>query len=181
MPGSADEFGATPARLFINDGSGAFTEQAALRGIDDTSEGRGLACFDIERDGDIDVVIQANQGTGRIYRNTAADAGTRSWLGVRLLGVSPNTEALGATIEVHGASMVQFHEMQIPVHYLSSSPAERVFGFTTKPDEVLIRIRWPDAGRRAYRLGSVNRWIVFAAPGADDVYVDQFEADATAP
>jgi hypothetical protein len=170
------EFTNTPARLFINSGDGTFTDQAALRGIDDTAEGRGIACFDFERDGDVDVFIGVNQGSGRIYVNSAADDGSRRWLGIRLLGNSPNTEALGARLTITAEGRTQVHEMQIPIHYLSSSPAEHVFGIPAGSDEVDITIRWPDGSGSHYRTQRTQRWITYAERGADDLFSAGFES-----
>ncbi|NKI33997.1 CRTAC1 family protein [Wenzhouxiangella sp. XN79A] len=172
------EFTDEPARLFVNDGSGAFTEQAELRNIADTSEGRGIACFDVERDGDIDVVVQVNQGPGRIFLNTAADAGDRRWLGLILRGRSPNTESLGARIRVTAGGRTQVHEMQIPVHYLSTSPAEHVFGLAPGGDPVQVDVRWPDGETARYRTARTQRWLVLAQRGVDDLFTDGFEPPA---
>ncbi len=170
------DFADTPARLFINDGSGVFSEQAPLRGIDDIAEGRGIACFDFERDGDIDVFIGVNQGFGRIYTNDAADDGTRRWLGIRLMGRSPNTEALGARLTVTAGGVSQLHEMQIPIHYLSSSPAEHVFGLPAGSGDVEVVIRWADGSRATYRTGRTQRWLTYAERGADELFAGGFEA-----
>lgn len=171
------EFANTPARLFINDGSGAFTEQAALRGLTDTAEGRGIACFDFERDGDIDLFVGVNQGAGRIYLNDAADDGSRRWLGVRLIGRSPNTEALGARLSVSAEGSTHVHEMQLPVHYLSNSPAEHVFGLPLGSGDVEVEIRWNDGSRTTYSLGRTQRWVTFAERGADELFSSGFEVE----
>jgi len=58
-----------PARLFVNDGSGHFTEQAAARGVDDdASTGVGAVFADFDRDGDQDLYV-TNDGANRLYRN----------------------------------------------------------------------------------------------------------------
>jgi hypothetical protein len=169
------EFTNTPARLFINNGSAVFTDQAALRGIDDTAEGRGIACFDFERDGDVDVFIGVNQGQGTIYVNHAADDGSRRWLGIRLMGRAPNTDALGARLTVTAEGLAQVHEMQIPIHYLSSSPAEHVFGLPAGTGAVDIAIRWTDGASSTYRTSRTQRWITYAERGADELFAGGFE------
>ena len=47
-------------RFFHAQGDGTFRERATEVGLEDTGQGRGLACFDAERDGDIDIVITNN-------------------------------------------------------------------------------------------------------------------------
>jgi len=61
-----------PARLFVNDGSGHFTEEAAARGVDDAgSIGVGAVCADFNRDGYQDLYV-TNDGPNRLYQNDGA-------------------------------------------------------------------------------------------------------------
>jgi len=65
-----------PAKLFINDGTGRFTEQAAIRGLTQAECNFGASFGDYDRDGWLDLAI-ANRGDAignplqnRLYRNT---------------------------------------------------------------------------------------------------------------
>jgi len=172
-PGS--RFSKDRARLFINQGNAAFTDQAGLRGIDDDGQGRGIVCFDADRDGDIDIVIQSNQARGIMYRNTAAETTGHFWLGLRLRGAAPNTDGLGAWIELTAGGQRQVHEMQIPNHYLSTSPAERVFGLGSDDALERVEVRWPDGSHQVLTHLLPNRWIVLAANGVDRLFDSDFE------
>jgi cytochrome c peroxidase len=57
------------SRLFISNGDGTFTERAAEFGVDDPGQGRGVACFDYDRDGDVDIFVANNGQPPRLYRN----------------------------------------------------------------------------------------------------------------
>ena len=60
-------------------------------GVADRGQGRGVVCFDYDRDGDIDLFIANNGGPPTLFRN---DFGTaQHWLAVGLRGRAPNTEA----------------------------------------------------------------------------------------
>ncbi len=61
-----------PNRLFINDGSGHFSEEAEARGVADV--GWGLACgfCDFDQDGDDDLYVANDFGTNQLYRNDGA-------------------------------------------------------------------------------------------------------------
>ena len=54
-------------RFFHSQRDGTFIERATEVGLDDTGQGRGLACFDAERDGDIDLVITNNSENHLVY------------------------------------------------------------------------------------------------------------------
>jgi hypothetical protein len=58
-----------PDRLFINDGTGHFTEEGKARGVDDI--GWGLACgaCDYDNDGDDDLYMANDFGTNSLFRN----------------------------------------------------------------------------------------------------------------
>ena len=52
--GSIGDFAADRVRFYHGTESGVFQERAVQVGLDDTGQGRGVACFDVERDGDVD-------------------------------------------------------------------------------------------------------------------------------
>jgi hypothetical protein len=69
--------GSNPDRLYINNGDGTFTDQAAAWGITDLHMGSGAAVGDINNDGWLDMFITSNgdatqsmaNGNHRLYRN----------------------------------------------------------------------------------------------------------------
>lgn len=76
--------GPTDLSLFVNDGSGSFTEVAAARGLGFAAdEITGAAAGDLDRDGDFDVLLAShlseelwvmrNDGTGRFTRSQRVD------------------------------------------------------------------------------------------------------------
>jgi hypothetical protein len=74
---------AEPNLFYLNDGSGRFTlactQAAAICAPVEVS--RGLSVADIDRDGDLDVLVANAQGPARLYRNDAPPQG--HWLNVR--------------------------------------------------------------------------------------------------
>jgi len=135
-----------PARMFLNQGDGTFRESAAIVGIADRGNGRGVVCFDYDRDGDVDVFISNIEGPVRLYRNDTANG--NGFLQVRLVGRPPNTEGIGARISIDAGGTRRIREIQSGNNYLSQNPAVAHFGLgdVTSVDE--IRIVWP--------LGSVT-------------------------
>ena len=66
--------GSDPAQLFVNDGSGHFTDQAAARGVQDLGVlGIGAVFVDYDNDGDQDLFVADNPvalvGPDRLYNN----------------------------------------------------------------------------------------------------------------
>ncbi len=76
-----------------------FVEASAAVGLDHRGIGTGLAPFDLEGDGDLDLVIVDSEGPPVLYRN---DTPSRRWLQVRLddPGTPGNRTGLGAVVTV---------------------------------------------------------------------------------
>lgn len=142
----AAPFNNDPARLYISNGDGSFSEQSAARGVADTGQGRGVVCMDYDRDGDVDIYVQNGYGNARLYRNELAD--TRS-LTLRLRGRPPNASAIGARIWLQTSAGSQLRELSAGNNFLSASPAEALFGLGQQARVERIRVRWPNGGETA--------------------------------
>jgi hypothetical protein len=59
-------------RFFVNDNE-TFKELTAAAGIEDESDGRGLAIGDVDDDGDVDWVVANRAGGSWLYTNGWAD------------------------------------------------------------------------------------------------------------
>ena len=128
---------------FEGSGGGAFTEEAATLGLDDTQQGRGVVCADFDNDGDVDI-LQLHRGSpvsATMWRN---DTTGNNYLSVKLNGLPPNTEAAGARIYVTVGSTTQMREIMIGNNFVSQNPTIQIFGLgaATQVDEV--RVQWPD-------------------------------------
>jgi len=87
-----------PIRLWLDDGSGNFSEKAKLAGITNTEPSKGVIVFDADNDGRQDLFITRDANTPLFLHNTTASVG--KWLGVKVLGSTSNADALGAKITV---------------------------------------------------------------------------------
>lgn len=148
---AADEFHHDPARLFVSRGVAGdtvrFDERAAALGVDDRGQGRGVVCFDVDRDGDVDLFVANHSGPPRLYRN---DGGNElHYLAVRLRGAADgtsrrNSEAIGARVTVRTGEVRQLREIRAGSNYVSQNPAEAHFGLGTAEQVDELPIRWPD-------------------------------------
>ncbi len=93
------------ADFYFENEKGVFMEKARAMGLNDYGIGRGSVAFDIENDGDLDILV-VNQkpmsdypvpSTTRLYRNDAAKG---NWLKVALSGTEAESHGLGSRIMV---------------------------------------------------------------------------------
>ena len=124
----------------------------------DTGQGRGVVCFDSDRDGDLDLVITNNQPVESVvfYRNDLA--GNNRYLTVKLSGAGVNTDAIGAMIEITDGTRTQIREIRASNHFVSQNPAEAHFGLGSATS-VDMTIFWPNGGQTVLNGVAANQYL----------------------
>ena len=115
---------------------------------------RSAAIFDLEGDGDLDIVTnEFHDGPMVLVSNLAEQTSVRH-LVVRLVGTESNRDGLGATVTVRaaGRSYVKVHDGQSG--YLSQSSMPLYFGLAEADRVEEIVVAWP-SGRRQVVTGPI--------------------------
>lgn len=161
-----DAFQAKPSRLFINRGDGGFIEQAEAWNIADPSEGRGLACFDYDRDGDVDIVVLDHSTGLQFFENRSGSGPGRKFLAVRLVGRAPNTDAIGAKVFVTAdvgngfGRQTEIRLAQANSNFNSQNAPDLHFGLGQADLAEAIRVIWPDGAEVVCSDVTTNRFLV---------------------
>ncbi len=135
-------FEADPLLFYHSNGDGTFTEKAIELGLSEIDQGRGVACFDADRDGDLDIALTNNSRHSiRYYRNNLDNR--NHYLGVKLTSTATNTRGIGAWITLRASTGTQVREIRAGNNFTSQNPAEAHFGLAaaTVAD---LEVRWPD-------------------------------------
>jgi hypothetical protein len=149
---ASEPWSATPKRLWLNDGTGTFTEVAQQSGITTTVPGSGLAVFDLDGNGALDIVMVHPTRAPSLWRH----AGTpdNAWLGVRVTGTDSNRDAHGAVVEVtaRNGDRPQVRHVGANSHFLGQSTRTVYVGLgptdSLDDDTVAeVRVRFPATGR----------------------------------
>ena len=134
---------AQPPQLFLNQGGGKFQDVASMvgGGFDAPKVGRGLACADFDRDGDLDLLLTTNNGPAYLYRNDQL-AGNRS-IRFELRGTKSNRDAIGATVQLFAGDLHQSRMVRAGSSYLSQSELPVTFGLGKRDKVDRVVISWP--------------------------------------
>ncbi len=132
--------------LFHNKGKKKFEEVTPKMGAALQKEivGRGAAYGDVDNDGDLDVVITANNGEARLLRN---DNGNQNdVLRIKTVGTHANRDGIGAKVTVKSVNgMPQMQMVKSGSSYLSQSEMILTFGLGTPAEGRMlsVEIAWP--------------------------------------
>ena len=134
-----------PNQLFWNTGQGRFqdvTEEAGPSMLA-MEASRGAAFGDIDRDGDLDIVVSTANGPARLYLNEAPKKG--SWLLVKLRDNTKNVEAVGARVALLSDGRPPlWRRVRRDGSYASSHDIRVHFGLGGVTGAVRIGVIWPD-------------------------------------
>jgi hypothetical protein len=151
-------FASDPSRLFMNDGDGTFTERSMELGINDTNQGRGVACFDYDRDGDLDIFVSNNNGPLKLYRNDLKND-ENNWISLSLVNVDKNQTLIGSVVRVVTTGLTQTRELRLGSNYQSHDPPELHFGLASNEIIDELSVTWPDGTQSTHRDVASNRQI----------------------
>ena len=139
---SGTDFRDIPVRFFYSQGDGTFEERATDFGLEDAGQGRGVACFDAERDGDIDIVLTNASADHIVYYRNDTENDNR-YLTVKVTALGANTSGVGTLVEARMSDRTQIRTVGGTNNYASHDPLEAHFGLGDETT-VDIRVVWPD-------------------------------------
>ena len=156
----------TPVVAFRNRNGAGFEDVTSLWGTDDLAVHHAIAAADFDGDGDLDLVVNNLGSAAGLYRN---DVGAPR-VAVRLRGKSPNTQAVGSTVQLRGGGLPpQRQEVVSGGRYLAGSDPLLVFAAGTGTGPLQLEIEWRDGrhtridGVEANRLYEVDSTLAEAS------------------
>jgi hypothetical protein len=148
-----------PPLLFHNLGKRKFENVTSKIGAEFNRPivARGAAYADIDRDGDLDLLITTNHGPAYLYRN---DGGNRNkWLNVRAVGTKSNRSAIGAVVRIESASGKQWNVVRSGSSFCSQSDLALTFGLGGDSKVSALEIEWPSGAKERLANVAANQFI----------------------
>jgi hypothetical protein len=129
----------TPIVAFHNLGQFHFEEVTDRWGTDQPGVHHAIALADLDGDGDLDLVVNNLNSAAGIYRNDA----TAPRVAVRLKGVAPNTQGIGAKVKLLGGAVpMQSQEIISGGRYMAGSDPVLAFAACSPTVGMTIEVQW---------------------------------------
>ncbi len=139
----------SPSNLFFhNDGSGNFTEASGPFGLEDYLMTAAATVFDIDGDGDLDVITHPVNGPLTAFRNNDQH-GTA--ITVSLSDAQGNHDGIGALLRLSIGEVTQQREIQLGGGFMSFDAPMVHFGLGQSLKADKLTIRWPDGSETVLR------------------------------
>jgi hypothetical protein len=134
---------AEPKLMFRNTGNGVFADVSGGLGPDfqASTVSRGVAVGDYDNDGDLDILLNNNDGPAQLLRNDGGNA--NHWLEVLLIGTKSNRDGVGARVKLTAGGRTLAEQRKGGMSYQSAQDPRLHFGLGTATKADSLEIRWP--------------------------------------
>jgi hypothetical protein len=112
---------------------------------------RSSAIFDLDNDGDLDIVTNELNSEPLVLVSDLAQQRKIQWVKVRLRGTASNRNGLGAVVKVHAGGRVLTKVLDGASGYLSHSILPLYFGLDEAKTIERIEVRWPSGRTQIVR------------------------------
>lgn len=145
---------------YCNQNGYEFRDSSAAWGMNEPSFSAGAAAVDLDRDGDLDYVVNNTNEPAFLYENKSAHTKKFHWLTVQVTDSGANRNAVGAQLKIYYKGGQQFWEANPTRGYLSCMEAIAHFGLGTTSIVDSIVVLWPDGSRQTERSMNSNQHLV---------------------
>jgi len=159
-----------PSEILLGRADGTFLRPGRATGVVSFDRARGGAIADLDGDGILDLVLVQRRTPARIWRGIgsgtpAAPVPIGGWVELRLRQPAPNTDAIGAWVEVRTPGRLQARELTVGGGHAGGQLGWIHVGIGDAA-EAEVRVTWPDGSESAWLSVGRDRRVIIEK-GAD--------------
>ncbi|HET9278073.1 MAG TPA: VCBS repeat-containing protein, partial [Flavitalea sp.] len=133
-----------------------FSDVSLQAGFDKETLSNGVACADLDNDGDLDLVINHLNAVAEVCRNMLVEnSNGGNWVQFSLKGSAQNSYGLGAVLDVF-TPKGKVHLENYPVHGYQSAMQVPLHTGLPSPQIDSVIIRWPDGKMQIVKGVKIN-------------------------
>jgi hypothetical protein len=118
---------------------------------------RGAATGDFDNDGRLDLIVLPISGAPLLLHNETGNS--NHWIGLALHGLSPNRDAIGATVMINACAHTQSDAVRSGGSYLSRNDPRLHFGLGACSKVDRLSITWPDKKQQQLTDVAIDRYL----------------------
>lgn len=144
--------------ILFNNSNGQLEVVDKSSGLDYSGTSRSGAYFDMDNDGDLDLVVNEYQGSAKLFRNNA-EKSENNWVKIKLIGdpaKKMSKDAIGAAVILTlPDGTKQWKEVYSTTGYLSGHPKDLHFGLGDSK-QFELEVKWTDGSIQRHKNLQIN-------------------------
>ena len=155
---------------FLNQHNLTFKNDSYQLGLGEPGFSNGAAYADLDRDGDLDLVVNNLNSECFVYRNNTTEKCNKNFLRVKLQGKGMNTFAIGASVTIFSGGMMQTLENYPTRGFQSCVEPVLTFGLDSISKVDSLIVNWPDDHSQHLTNIAVNKELLLKQSNADQKF-----------
>lgn len=156
-------------KVYRNKGNLMFEDVGEQWGFTQPSFSNGAAYGDLDNDGDLDLVINNENGPAFVYKNNSREINKNNYIGIELKGTASNLFAIGSQVKIYSGNEIISRQLMPSRGFQSSVDYKQIIGLGKRNNIDSMIIVWPNL-----------TYSKFIKPAIDTVYNIQQPAAAPA-
>jgi len=154
---------------YENKGDLNFENTTTAWGLDQPSFSNGAVAVDLDKDGDLDYVINNINETAFVYENTLnrKDKVNKNYIDIQFEGGNQNKKGIGTVAEIYYNGGKQVYDNEPCRGYLSYVDAKAHFGLDTFKFIDSVIIRWPNHTKQIIKNVKANQLLTVREKDAE--------------
>ena len=151
-------------KAFRNLGNLQFSDEGRSWGFTQPSFSNGAAYGDLDNDGDLDLVVNNENGPAFIYKNNSREINKNNFIGIFLKGNNKNTFAIGSKISIYEGDQILSREIIPSRGFQSSVDYKQIIGLGKRTAIDSMIITWPNRSTSTFQHPPIDTVLVIQQP-----------------